>query len=76
MKQTRALALAGLLILSASAAIAADDHKPKYGGQVRETKGYDMELVAKDRELTLYLNEHASRAPELRVTRWREKSTA
>lgn len=74
MKQTRALALAGLLILSASAAIAADDHKPKYGGQVRETKGY--ELVAKDRELTLYLNEHASRAPELRVTRWREKSTA
>lgn len=61
MHQVRAFVLAGLLTLGASSAIAADDHKPRFGGQVRESKNYDMELVAKDRELTLYLNEHGGK---------------
>lgn len=61
MRQIQALVLAGLLTLGASPSIAADDHKPMYDDQVRETKNYDMELVAKDRELILYLNEHGGK---------------
>ena len=37
---------------------AGGDHQPKYGGQVRETTSYDLELVAKDKELTLHIADH------------------
>ncbi len=39
-------------------AFAGGDHHPKYGGQVQETTSYDLELVAKDKELTLYVADH------------------
>ena len=44
--------------LAIQPAIAADEHQPKFGGQVRETASYDMELVAKDKELALHIADH------------------
>ena len=39
-------------------ALAADDHKPKHGGVVVETKAGDMELVAKPDRMILHVSDH------------------
>ncbi len=45
----------------ASAAFAADDHKPKHGGIVVEVKDIDYELVAKPDRIQLYISNHGKR---------------
>ncbi|MBK8324624.1 MAG: hypothetical protein IPL06_18470 [Betaproteobacteria bacterium] len=50
-------------VLVITSAIAAEEH-PKYGGQVRETVSFDLELVAKDKELVLYVTDHKGKAIE------------
>jgi len=49
--------------LVSTSTLAAEEH-PKYGGQVRETASFDLELVAKDKELTLYVTDHKGKAIE------------
>jgi hypothetical protein len=39
-------------------AVAADDHKPKHGGVVVETKAGDMELVAKPDRIVVHVSDH------------------
>ena len=52
--------LTTLLLATASAlpAFAADDHKPKHGGVVVETKAGDMELVAKPDQIVIHVSDH------------------
>ena len=38
--------------------MAADDHKPKHGGIVVETKAGDMELVAKPDLIVIHISDH------------------
>jgi len=42
----------------AAPAYAADDHKPKHGGVVVETKAGDLELVAKADSVVVYISDH------------------
>jgi hypothetical protein len=53
-------ALSSLLIAVALAApaLAADDHAPKHGGVVVETKAGDMELVAKPDVIVIHVSDH------------------
>ena len=44
--------------LAGPALAAGDDHKPKYGGVVVETKAGDMELVAKADQILIYVGDH------------------
>ena len=49
------------LLLAAAAALpafAAEDHKPKHGGVVVETKAGDMELVAKADSIVIHVSDH------------------
>ena len=49
------------LLLAAAAtlpAVAAEDHKPKHGGVVVETKAGDMELVAKPDLIVIHVSDH------------------
>ena len=49
------------LLLAAAAAsptFAADDHVPKHGGVVVETKAGDMELVAKPELIVIHVSDH------------------
>ncbi len=55
--------IAASAALTITSAIAAEEH-PKYGGQVRETVSFDLELVAKDKELVLYVTDHKGKAIE------------
>lgn len=48
---------AALAVLVTTSTISAENH-PKYCGQVRETASFDLELVAKDKELTLHVADH------------------
>jgi uncharacterized Zn-binding protein involved in type VI secretion len=52
--------LASLLIASAivSPAFAAEDHAPKHGGIVVETKAGDLELVAKPELIVIHVSDH------------------
>jgi hypothetical protein len=52
--------LASLLAATAMTlpAHAADDHAPKHGGVVVETKAGDMEMVAKPDIIVLYVSDH------------------
>lgn len=54
--------LCSLMVAAALAftlpALAADDHTPKHGGVVVETKNMDIELVAKSDVIQIYLNDH------------------
>ncbi|MGV8822751.1 hypothetical protein [Methylibium petroleiphilum] len=51
--------LTPLLLAAASAfAFAAEDHTPKHGGIVIETKAGDMELVAKPELIVIYISDH------------------
>lgn len=49
-------------LLAASAfslpAMAADDHKPKHGGVVLETKAGDLELVARPDVIVIHVSDH------------------
>lgn len=60
--------IASILIASLATVIAtatfAGEEQPKHGGQVRETASFDLELVAKDKELTIYVSDHKGRAVE------------
>ena len=51
---------AALLVASAIAlpAFAAEDHAPKHGGVVVETKAGDMELVAKPDLIVIHVSDH------------------
>lgn len=55
---TSLYAATAALTLTMLPAWAADDHKPKNGGQVRETMSFDLELVAKADELVLHIADH------------------
>ena len=55
--------IAASAALVSTSILAAEEH-PKYGGQVRETASFDLELVAKDKELTLYVTDHKGKAIE------------
>jgi hypothetical protein len=49
------------LVIAAAAALpafAADDHAPKHGGVVVETKAGDMELVAKPELIVIHVSDH------------------
>ena len=52
--------LAALLIATALAlpAFAAEDHAPKHGGVVVETKAGDLELVAKPELIVIHVSDH------------------
>ena len=52
--------LASLLIASAMAlpVFAAEDHAPKHGGVVVETKAGDLELVAKPELIVIHVSDH------------------
>lgn len=54
------LALATCLALSSAAAMAAgkDNHSPKFGGVVIETKAGDLEIVAKPDVIQIYVSDH------------------
>ena len=53
------LALAASIALSSWAALAGgDDHTPKFGGIVVETKAVDLEIVARADALVIYLRDH------------------
>lgn len=56
----KSILLATLLAtaVASSALAAGDDHKPKYGGVVVETKAGDMELVAKPDQILIYVGDH------------------
>ena len=47
-----------LAAAAASPAFAAEDHQPKYGGVVVETKAGDMELVAKPDLIVIHVSDH------------------
>lgn len=56
-----ALAVAFSLVASSTAFAVGghgDDHKPKFGGIVSESKAFDVELVAKPDLITVYLSDH------------------
>lgn len=55
--------IAASAVLAVTSALAAEE-RPKFGGQVRETASFDLELVAKDKELTLYVTDHKGKAIE------------
>lgn len=44
--------------IAAAPAFAAEDHKPKHGGVVVETKAGDMELVAKADLIVIHVSDH------------------
>ena len=47
-----------LAAATTSPAFAAEDHKPKHGGVVVETKAGDMELVAKPDQIVIHVSDH------------------
>jgi hypothetical protein len=52
------LLAAGALTLLAGPVPAAEDHKPKHGGVVVETKAGDMELVARPELIVIHVSDH------------------
>ncbi len=52
------LLAASVLALPATALQAADDHAPKFGGVVVETKAGDLELVAKPELIVIHVSDH------------------
>ena len=52
------LLAASVLALPATALYAAEDHAPKFGGVVVETKAGDMELVAKPELIVIHVSDH------------------
>jgi uncharacterized Zn-binding protein involved in type VI secretion len=52
--------LSALLAMAVSGAVlaAGDQHKPKHGGVVVETKSGDFELVAKPDQIHIYVDDH------------------
>ena len=47
-----------LATAAASPTLAAEDHQPKHGGVVVETKAGDMELVAKPELIVIHVSDH------------------
>lgn len=45
-------------VVSSPAWSAGEDHKPKHGGIVVETKAGDLELVAKPEQIHIYVGDH------------------
>lgn len=54
----RVLAIAALASAFTAPVFAADDHTPKHGGVVLETKAGDMELVAKPDLIVIHVSDH------------------
>ena len=55
----RAVLLASLVaVASMSATAGKDDHTPKFGGVVVETKVGDLEIVAKPESIRIYISDH------------------
>lgn len=54
----RHLAIVTLAAVLCVPALAADDHAPKHGGVVLETKAGDMELVAKPELIVIHVSDH------------------
>jgi len=61
MNVIHALATIGL-VFSTAQVVAADLNPARHGGQQRNTSSYMLELVAKDEELTLYVNDRNGNA--------------
>jgi len=55
MKKLMICVAASVLVFAAQAA---EDHKPKHGGVVVETKAGDMELVAKPELIVIHVSDH------------------
>lgn len=53
-----AIALLASAALTSGAFAAGEDHKPKHGGVVVETKAGDMEMVAKADSIVLHVSDH------------------
>ena len=45
-------------VVTAPVGAAGDDHKPKHGGVVMETKAGDLELVAKPDQIVIHVSDH------------------
>jgi len=62
--------IAILTLATAGPAIAAsgDDHAPKHGGIVVDTKAFDYELVAKPQLIQLYVRDHSKPADVSKAT--------
>jgi hypothetical protein len=56
------------LALTSAVGVAAEkhNHHGSHGGQVRETASYDLELAAKDKELSLYVQDHAGKKVDVK----------
>ncbi len=55
----RSAPLASLMaVCSISATAGKDDHTPKFGGVVVETKAGDMEIVAKPESIQIHISDH------------------
>lgn len=56
----QAAVLASVMAFSAAPIVSAgtDDHKPKFGGVVVETKAGDIEIVAKPDSIQIYITDH------------------
>ena len=56
----QAAVLASVMAFSAASIVSAgtDDHKPKFGGVVVETKAGDIEIVAKPDSIQIYITDH------------------
>ena len=67
MKQTIAATVASFFMLVSASAMAHgehkdnDDHKPQYGGVLKEVKGKQYELVAKSDNIALYVDDHGKK---------------
>jgi hypothetical protein len=56
----RAAALATVVVFSATPTFAGgDDHTPKFGGIVVQTKAVDIEIVAKPESIQLYITDRS-----------------
>lgn len=58
MKSVLNLVAAVFVATLATASFAGGDHTPRHGGQMKETKAFDMEFVAKPDLLEVYLSDH------------------
>lgn len=58
MKQLLATLLLAAAAATSTSALAAEEHKPKHGGIVVDTKAGDLELVAKPDLIVIHVSDH------------------
>ncbi len=50
--------LVSFALLTLPPAFAGGDHHPKFGGHISETASFNLEVVAKDKDLVLHITNH------------------